>query len=131
MPEKTSKIKSSATIKSKPAAPKNQPEIEISKEPHPYADLLHASRPKCPNPMPIALRAAQFSPYAALVGHKDIIMKDEEIAAAKIDLNHEITLDLDPDQTFPDYSASDNFDELPDSINNSNSDFSASSDDLP
>lgn len=60
-----------------------------------YADILHAKRPRAKNPMPIANRAAQFSPYAALVGHKDIITADENLAEQKIDLNQDITIDYD------------------------------------
>lgn len=58
-----------------------------------YADILHAERPHTKNPMSIANRAAQFSPYAALVGHKDIIKTDESIANEKIDLDREIILE--------------------------------------
>lgn len=60
-----------------------------------YADILHAERPHAKSPMSIANRAAQFSPYAALVGHKDIIQTDEALASEKIDLDQEITIDYD------------------------------------
>ncbi len=60
-----------------------------------YVDILHAKRPRAEKPMSIENRAAQFSPYAALVGHKDIIEADESIADQKIDLDQEITIDYD------------------------------------
>lgn len=60
-----------------------------------YADILHTKRPRAESPMPIANRAAQFSPYAALVGHKDIIQADENLASERIDLDQEITIDYD------------------------------------
>ncbi len=40
-------------------------------------------------------RAAQFAPYAALVGHKDIVARNENVAAQKTDLDEEIDLILD------------------------------------
>lgn len=58
-----------------------------------YRDILHHPRPKAPYPMPRSARAAQFSPYAALVGHKEIIAQDEASAQNQIDLDHDITLD--------------------------------------
>lgn len=60
-----------------------------------YADILYAKRPRAQAPMPITNRAAQFSPYAALVGHKDIIQTDEALASKKNDLDQEITIDYD------------------------------------
>ena len=60
-----------------------------------YADILHHPRPQAPNPMSLEARAAQFAPYAALVGHKDIIAADEDIANTKIDLNHDITIEYE------------------------------------
>ena len=62
-----------------------------------YADILHAERPHAKTPMPIENRAAQFSPYAALTGHKDIIHADESIANEKINLDQEITIEFEPD----------------------------------
>lgn len=58
-----------------------------------YTDILHAERPRAKTPMSVANRAAQFSPYAALTGHKDIIQADESIANEKIDLDQEIVID--------------------------------------
>lgn len=69
-----------------------------------YADILYAERPHAENPMPIASRAAQFSPYAALVGHKDIISADESIANEKINLDQEIIVE-------PEYNDLENYSE--------------------
>lgn len=60
-----------------------------------YADILHTTRPRAKQPMTIANRAAQFSPYAALVGHKDIITADETIANGKTNLDCDITIEYD------------------------------------
>ncbi len=40
-------------------------------------------------------RAAQFAPYAALVGHKDIINTEEANANSKNDINHNIIVEYD------------------------------------
>lgn len=64
-------------------------------EPKDYSDIIHCKRPQAPNPMNIKDRAAQFSPYAALVGHKDIIAEDESIANDKNDINHDIIVVYD------------------------------------
>lgn len=37
-------------------------------------------------------RAAQFAPYAALVGHKEIIAQNENLAAQKTNISHEIDI---------------------------------------
>ncbi len=60
-----------------------------------YVDIINAKRPHATNPMPIKNRAAQFSPYAALVGHKDIIQDDEIIANQKINIEQDIVIDYD------------------------------------
>lgn len=46
-------------------------------------------------------RAAQFAPYAALVGHKDIITRSETTANAKTDLDREITIIPDSQEFNP------------------------------
>lgn len=59
-----------------------------------YSDIIHLPRhisTKHPA-MNLSDRAAQFSPYAALVGHKDIITQKERHAAAKTDLDCEISI---------------------------------------
>ncbi len=63
-----------------------------------YADLIHHERPVSPNhkPMSREARAAQFAPYAALVGHRDIIAADEDDFLNQSDPTHLIILDDDP-----------------------------------
>lgn len=69
---------------------KSPPNIQIQRD---YTDILQAQRPLAPHPMEITDRAAQFAPYAALVGHQEIISADEELAENVIDRKHEITFD--------------------------------------
>ena len=57
---------------------------ETNKNSHttnPYEDLIYLSRPvsKTHRPMPIADRAAQFAPFAALNGHGDLIRKTQRL----------------------------------------------------
>lgn len=66
-----------------------------------YHDIIHHERPVSPNhkPMSREARAAQFAPYAALVGHKDIITANENDSLTQEDPNHIIILDdIDPNQ---------------------------------
>lgn len=66
-----------------------------------YHDIIHHERPVSSNhkPMSREARAAQFAPYAALVGHKDIITANENDSLAQEDPNHIIILDdIDPNQ---------------------------------
>ncbi len=70
---------------------------------NPYADIINLPRPKAAQPMSIAGRAAQFSPYAALVGHKDIITHDELEASAKVNLDDSVTVELDPPEIIDDF----------------------------
>lgn len=37
-------------------------------------------------------RTAQFAPYAALTGHRDIITSNENSARTKFNLDHDITI---------------------------------------
>ena len=60
-----------------------------------YSDIINLSRPQAPHPMNRDARAAQFAPYAALSGHKDIITNDETIARQRIDIDRDITIDFD------------------------------------
>lgn len=56
-----------------------------------YGDIIELSRPVSQNhpPMPVRDRAAQFAPFAALTGHKDIIMdtakKTEEMVLQELE----------------------------------------------
>lgn len=67
-----------------------------------YSDIINHARPisKSHPHMSINARAAQFSPYAALVGHKDIILHDEEDAENKDDIDRDISIIEDAD-VFP------------------------------
>lgn len=68
----------------------------VERSPADYEDIIHAKRPKtAKHPMSIDQRAAQFAPYAALVGHKDIIAADEDLATQKTDLDQEIIIEYD------------------------------------
>ena len=48
---------------------------------HPYEDIMHLPRPvsKTHRPMPIADRAVQFAPFAALTGHGELIRETQRI----------------------------------------------------
>ncbi len=65
-----------------------------------YDDIIHSSRPiiKGHPPMNRDARAAQFAPYAALVGHREIIQNIE--AADKLD-EPEIIFEYPEDYEFP------------------------------
>lgn len=60
-----------------------------------YSDIINLSRPQAPQPLSRDTRAAQFAPYAALSGHKDIIANNETTASQRIDIDHDITIDFD------------------------------------
>ncbi len=60
-----------------------------------YADIINNQRPLASKPMSIEARAAQFAPYAALVGHKDIIASDDAKANTRIDIDHDIIIEYD------------------------------------
>jgi len=72
--------------------------------PNNYSDLInhprHVSR-KHP-PMSRDARAAQFAPYAALVGHKEIITQNENLATEQNDIDCDINIiSNDESQCFP------------------------------
>lgn len=62
-----------------------------------YSDLIHLPRHISSRhpPMDINNRAAQFAPYAALTGHKDIIARDESLATEKADPDNTVSFILD------------------------------------
>lgn len=64
-----------------------------------YSDIINLPRPisKTRPRMDKKSRAAQFAPYAALVGHRDIIAGEEQVADAKTNIDHEITIEFDPE----------------------------------
>lgn len=56
-----------------------------------YADIIdlpHHQSKKHPH-MPLADRAAQFSPFAALTGHRDAVKETARLTEAKMELNDE------------------------------------------
>jgi hypothetical protein len=61
------------------------------KETHEYDDIIHLSRPepKKHPPMPPLDRAAQFSPFAALVGHDDAIHETARLTERQIELDED------------------------------------------
>lgn len=62
-----------------------------------YSDIINLPHPisKTHPRMDKKSRAAQFAPYAALVGHRDIIADEEQIALTKNNIGHEIITELD------------------------------------
>ena len=87
MSSSTSRNRSTGTSTPRPSTPDD------------YSDIINLPRPlsKTRPRMSKSARAAQFAPYAALVGHRDIIAGEEEVAFAKDNIDHEITTDFDPD----------------------------------
>ena len=70
--------------------------MKLAAELLPYADMLDLPRPTQHHAaMSTAARAAQFAPYATLTGHQDIVRQDEQTAAAKVDLDQEVTIEYD------------------------------------
>lgn len=62
---------------------------------HPYADILHQSRPiTTQTPLSRSQRAAQFAPYATLSGHREIILQNELDSFNTVDRT--VILDNDP-----------------------------------
>lgn len=54
-----------------------------------YKDIINLSRPKSKikNPMSLEERAAQFSPFAALTGHNEVIKEKARLTQEKIELD--------------------------------------------
>lgn len=52
-----------------------------------------ASRPK--TPMPIADRAKQFLPFAAVKGLPEALAKKEKVAISKVEVSEELAMELD------------------------------------
>ena len=69
----------------------------MKKQDHPYADIIHlphhvsADRPH----MSLLDRAAQFSPFAALVGYEDIIDETARLTSPKRELDEAEKAELD------------------------------------
>lgn len=68
-------------------------------KPDDYSDIIDLPRPvsKTHPHMDKKSRAAQFAPYAALVGHRDIIADEEQIALTKNNIDHEIITEFNPE----------------------------------
>lgn len=58
-------------------------------EKNPYEDIINLPRPVSVShpPMPVADRAAQFSPFAALTGHEDAITETARLTDKKPELD--------------------------------------------
>ena len=78
------------------------------KDPHRYDDIIGLKRPvsKKHAPMPIADRAAQFAPFAALTGFGGMIDEASDMVnygempeepAVKVGLNRPVREDVDPE----------------------------------
>ena len=66
------------------------------KETHRYDDILYRERPepRTRKRMPICDRAAQFSPFAALVGYEDAVEETARLTDQKIELTEESKLNI-------------------------------------
>lgn len=62
-----------------------------------YDDIKHLSRPQYDDfpPMPISDRAAQFSPFAALVGYDDEVAETARLTADRKELTEDEAAELD------------------------------------
>ena len=61
-----------------------------------YDDILYIERPplRFHSPMPVAERAAQFAPFAALTGYEEVIAEAARLTARKIELSEDATQEL-------------------------------------
>jgi hypothetical protein len=61
-----------------------------------YDDIIGLERPvsKRHSPMPMAERAAQFSPFAALTGYEEVIAEAARLTARKIELSEDAMQEL-------------------------------------
>ena len=66
-------------------------------EKFPYEDIINAEAPTLTTrkPMPISDRAAQFSPFAAVVGHDAAIEETARLTDCKAELSEDIIAQLD------------------------------------
>ena len=69
----------------------------MMKNKHPYEDILELPHPvsPCHPPMPLADRAAQFAPFAALTGHEDAILETARLTAERVELSEDRQAELD------------------------------------
>ncbi len=63
-----------------------------------YSDIINLPHHTSATHPPLSreARAAQFAPYAALTGHRDLIQHNENLADTKIDLDHDFIIEFDP-----------------------------------
>ena len=64
-----------------------------------YDNIIDCQRPISPHhkPMSRSARAAQFAPYAAVVGHQETIATNESTSLHQADPEYTIVLDPDAD----------------------------------
>ena len=62
-----------------------------------YDDIIDLERPVSPRhpPMPMAQRAAQFAPFAALTGYEEIIAEAARLTAQRVELSEDAGRELD------------------------------------
>ena len=62
-----------------------------------YDDIIDLERPVSPRhpPMPMAQRAAQFAPFAALTGYEEIIAEAARLTAQPVELSEDAGRELD------------------------------------
>lgn len=62
-----------------------------------YGDIIDLEHPvsKRHTPMPRLSRAAQFSPFAALVGYDDLVAESARLTDSAIDITEDVRTDLD------------------------------------
>ena len=62
-----------------------------------YKDIIDLERPKSKNhkPMPLENRAAQFAPFAALVGYDEATEEAARLTESRIELSEEVREELD------------------------------------
>lgn len=67
---------------------------------HRYDDIIHLPHhvSKTHPQMPLADRAAQFAPFAALTGHADAIRETERLVEERVE--HETAVETDPENWF-------------------------------
>ena len=61
-----------------------------------YDDIIHLERPESKRhpPMPLANRAAQFAPFAALTGYEAVIEEAARLTARQIELDEDAKADV-------------------------------------
>ncbi|SFA70396.1 hypothetical protein [Selenomonas ruminantium] len=61
--------------------------MKITRDIREYRDIINVPRPEpqCHHRMPMAKRAAQFSPFAALTGYDEVVAQTAQEHEAKIE----------------------------------------------